>query len=207
MGQKIRGFVAQGMNGRRRRNSARLSKVIDSQTPGAFSYTADHNGFAEVFAWGGGGSGRSSSGGGGDGAASGAAIYRRVPVRKGGRVSGNIGAGGPGATLANGNAGGDTTVVFPDGQEAVARGGGGGIISGAIPGVPRTTGDTRGVVGNPAGGGTAGGAATSVASIVSGVDPPSLSAGQASRGSNGNTSGSSQDGGPGRLLIYFNRID
>lgn len=128
--QKLRGFVAQGMSGRKaqQRPTLLLVSQTDSSTG---SYTATRLVDVLIYAWGGGGSGSqgaTSSGGGG-----GAAGYKRWRLSPGQTISWSVGAGGAEVNSAvDGNDGGDTTVTIP-GLGALTAGGGKKGTNGASP--------------------------------------------------------------------------
>ena len=229
-GQGVEGFKAGRMDGQRRLPRVQLYRILDNSTPGNFSHTVPEAGWADVFWWGGGGSGRVETGGTGGGGGGGGGARRRLRVRAGQVIHGSIGTGGAanGVDGSNGNPGGDTIVIFPDGLLGIARGGAAGNATTASGGGYQVTGDMTGSIGGVGGattvagsagsdgGGTGGaggfgtgggGGAAGFESYTAGLNPgaggfsPGLGA-----GSSGNTGGNFVNaGGNGRLLIYFIR--
>jgi hypothetical protein len=124
-GQKLRGLVGQGMNGRRNR-AMQLAAVPVVATSGSGVVTARRACVALIFAWAPGGSGGSD----GSGAGGGAALFKRVYLPRGAALSYSIGAPGAGvSSSSNGNDGGDTTVTLPSGQVLTAGGGKAGTVA------------------------------------------------------------------------------
>ncbi len=167
-GQKLRGFVGQGMSARK---TARVSlvRVIDV-TSGSGSYTPTTNVTALIHAWGAGGSGAFNSTQVASGAGGGAAGYKSVRVAAGQTISYSVGAGGAdqNTDVNDGFDGGDTTVTLP-GFVLTAGGGKKGVQgaspkSGGLGGVcsgPWTTARSGGAGGDGVtGAGTAGGSPT-----------------------------------------------
>src|SRR5258708_13199295 len=112
MGQKFRGLVGQGMDGRKsyRDASVRLLKTADPALGNA-SVTATAHCTALVYAWGGGGSGADEAGGSifAGGGGGGAALFKTVRLSRGQVVTWSIGAWGAAAMSGTtGNSGGDT---------------------------------------------------------------------------------------------------
>src|SRR5258708_39072559 len=99
MGQKFRGLVGQGMDGRKsyRDASVRLLKTADSALGNA-SVTATAHCTALVYAWGGGGSGADEAGGSifAGGGGGGAGLFKTVRLGRGQGVPSAIGVGGAG---------------------------------------------------------------------------------------------------------------
>jgi hypothetical protein len=205
-GQTLRGFVGQSMSGARAQSRPSNYKISSTVIPaaGAFSFTADQTGFAQVFLWGAGGSGVSTGGGSTQGGGSGALVYRLVSVLAGQVISGVIGAGGAGVAGGggDGNPGGSSTVTYPDGLVVTAGGGrGGGTVGNGLGGSFVLNGGAQGISGNAGGGGTAG-IAANADPFLPGF-PTSLVQGQGGLGNN--TSSPSGAGIDGRALIYFIR--
>jgi hypothetical protein len=128
MSRGIKGFVAQGMDGRKNRSPVRLV-AIKVSTSGSGSYTAIAECEALIYAWGAAGSGALDSGSVASGAGAGAAGYKRVPLARGQVLSWSVGTGGAetDADPSNGNDGGDTTVTLPWGLVLTAGGGKRGV--------------------------------------------------------------------------------
>ena len=122
MGQKLRGFVGQGVGGGKKVDALpSLLAAPMSIASGSGNITAARKCTAVIYAWGGGGSGADSvpaGGGGGGGCA-----YKRVRLVAGQSLVYSVGAGGPATGTAIGSDGGDTTVTLPSGQIMKAQGG------------------------------------------------------------------------------------
>lgn len=218
-GQKLRGFVGQGLSGRRKPARPRLYRIT-LVTAGAYRIAADYNGYVDIFIW---GAGASGLGNGALGGGSGGAIYRRIAVRKGQQIAGAVGAKGA-ASAGNRNAGGDSTITFPDGLVGVAT----GAPNDGSGGVPVPNGDIvvrngsaatvagmdgGGAAGSTGGGGEEGGGGppgfgTYVTGLTYGVGA-TTGGSPATRGGggSGNNSGVSGAGGDGVLQAFWYRLD
>ena len=215
-GQKLRGLVGQGMDGRRRAGGL-PSEVIAPVvlTGGSGSVVAPKKCIALIHAWGAGGSGANidfGAGGGGGGAA----VFKRVRLVAGQSLAYVIGVGGSGVSTGDGIAGSDTTLALPSGLVLRAGGGKGGTGIGEGAGGMPTNGDINrlggaggGIVGTagqtPLGGGAGGGGASSFfgggagAAGFSDIDPSFIGGGgsAASGAGSGTTAGASPGGGSG----------
>ena len=236
-GQTLRGWIAQGLDGRRR-VSADLVSTIDVGA-GAGSYLAPVDCVVIARAWGGGGSGGADStllraGGGGGGAAG----YRSFRMASGQWISWNVGVGGASrAPDGTGNAGADTALVLPSGVVLTAGGGAPGTNGGSNPiggaggqptgpwDIPRIGGaggqggPATGAGGSPSGGGSGGavsasygggGGAAGFVDLHAGPQPGNGGPGGTGSptGSGGSGGGnSSQPGGPGRLILLILRTN
>jgi hypothetical protein len=205
MGQKLRGLVAQGMDGRKPGLSASLSQLLDTSTPGAGTFTALATGTLLIYAWGGGASGGQQSSGTAAAGGGSEARYLAAPVVKGQVIPYSVGAGGAAASDGGstsgmaGNPGADTTIDIPAFQTIICKGGLGGATGiGAQPGAGGSGGSGGSVVvpGNP-GITTVGGLSASLSAVTSGLSG-TPGAGGASNTSPG---GSSTAGTAGRVLI------
>jgi hypothetical protein len=129
---RLRGFVAQSMSGRK---VVRLNFVgmVDSLL-GATSFTATVACYVFIFAHGGGGGGGAGSAGVGSGGNGADAGYKRFFLKPGQSISWTPGAAGAtNASIGDGTPGGDTTVLLPNGVTLTAGGGKNGLQSGATP--------------------------------------------------------------------------
>lgn len=221
MSQKLRGFVAQGMNGKKA-PAARILAQADSST-GSGSITATNNCVALIYGFGGGGSGGSLGGGGGGGA-----VYKRARIGAGQTITYSAGAGGAIATA--GNDGGDTVITLPSGLVLKATGGragnngraggtgvGGDVnrtggAGGAINAAGGSGEDGGGVggLGNASGGGGGGcaGLVSVTPGLAYGIGAPPTNGATGPGGASGGSSpgGSGFQGEAGRVLILFVRI-
>lgn len=125
-GQRLRGFVGQGMNGRRARVPSAGAMPVFA-TSGTGEITIRSHCVALIYMWGAGASGcddvgLNNTGAGGGG---GAALFARVFLNLGQKLSYSVGAGGAGVTgsATTGSDGGDSTVTLPDGRVLTAGGG------------------------------------------------------------------------------------
>ena len=231
--QKLRGLVGQGVDGKKSYSSAIPTVVglIDA-TSGSGAITAPRPCTALVYAYGGGGSG--ASGGNPGGGGGGGALFKRVRLALGQRISFVVGAGGaPCASDADGNSGTATVVTLPSGQVVSATGGFGGTTTGAGVGgsgiggdVNRVGGDggrasagtstvgggAGGASGGAAGGGGGAGFSDSGAALVGGNGGngsfAASSPGQQGGGGSGSAGPGSVSGigGQGRVVIQLLRI-
>ena len=206
MGQKLWGFVGQGVGGGKSYRDARLSLQAfpTIATTGTGSISAPRACRAMILAWGPGGSGSAGntpSGGGG-----GAAIMCSVSLARGQSISWTIGTPGPGAAdLTDGSSATDTVVTLPGGILR-AGGGGGGFLAGSTPGsggVAIGVGAQRpgaaGLAGTSGSSGAAGSFSEIDLSLAGGVSGATPGA-----GSQGATGGpASQAGGQGRVIIVL----
>lgn len=155
----IRGWVAQGMDGRRRKPVVEVLRA-DLISSGSGSITVPEHCTAYVWAIGAGGSGR-TSGSNGAGGGGGGALYYECLVFSGQTISYVIGTGGAavGTANADGFPGTDTTVTMPGNRVLRAGGGGAGTTTGGAGGI--ASGGLRnyqgGAGGNPNAAGEAGG--------------------------------------------------
>lgn len=208
------------MSGRRMPLRPRLYRITSQGPAAAFSIAANYSGYVDIFLWGGGASGVGNATPAGG---SGAAVYRRVAIKKGQVISGTIGAKGAGSLGAR-NAGADSTITYPDGLTATAGGapndGSGGIAIASGDTVKRDGSaatmagtDGGGSAGSTGGGGEQGGAGppgfvSYVTGLTYGIGGTSGgSAATMSGGGNGNSGGASGAGGDGVLLAYWYRLD
>jgi hypothetical protein len=130
--QDLRGFVGQGMSGRRARG-VMPNRILDVTT-GSGTVTLTKSATALIFLFGGCGSGAAQNAGTRGGGGGGAALFRRVALSAGSKIAYSVGAGGAGVITdpgGLGNAGGDTTLTLPDGRILRAGGGQGGVSGAA----------------------------------------------------------------------------
>jgi hypothetical protein len=232
MGQKLRGLVGQGMDGRKFYRDALFDLVgIVDVTSGSGSIIAPRSCVALIYAFGPGASGSGQNGGGGGGSA----LFKRLRLIQGQTINYTVGT--PGAQNAgSGFDATDTTIAPPFGVVLTAGGGktnigaAGGLAGAAsggdinrsggaggaatLAGLPGTGGGVGGAGGGvSAGGGGGGGAGFS--DIGPGLSGGAGSAGNlgatAAGGAYGGGSGGSQSGGtsgaggPGRVAIWLLR--
>ncbi len=229
MSQKLRGLVGQGVAGRKSYRDAFLDVVGGvTATSGTGSISAPRVCQAQIWAWGPGGSGASTGPGGGGGAA----LFKRLTLSQGQKISWAIGSPGGAAANPDGQDGTDTTVTLPSGVVMIAGagkgaldvpfqpGGDGGVAiggdvnrSGGKGGTDSTANaQSGGLGGGAAGSGTAagGGAAGFSDQVVGGiVDGGSGGnndgAGSAPGGGSGTSSGAPKTGGTGKVVILLVR--
>jgi hypothetical protein len=208
-GQRLRGFVGQGMDGRRKRPAVNIV-YANSFTSGSGVIAVTERSRAYVWLIGGGGAGRDSTGGNAPGGGGGGALYAEIPVNAGQSLAYSIGAGGS-ASGAGGGAGGDTTLIVNGvllnaggGRGGSATAGAGGVATGGLrnyrggaggaPGSAGSAGENGGGAGG-AGSSTThgcGGGAANPGAIPSGIFATNITVGA---GSKGNSSGASSAGG------------
>lgn len=220
-GQKLRGFVAQGMDGRRKRPAV----YAYSYPAGSYTWTCPETGTWRLVLWGAGAGADQATGTGG---ASGAFYLAERSIVKGQTVALVIGAASePGP--ASGTDGGDTTATLPGGEVLTAGGGrGAGVNTGGAvtanrntdivyAGTAGVTTATAGANGNGTNPGT-GGAASGT--IRPGSGAPGYGPYRGGNGANGTatrngftpggggttTSTDGSAGGDGFVLIHLARV-
>jgi hypothetical protein len=229
MGQKLRGLVAQGVSGRKSYRDAMLELVGGATaTSGTGSITAPRACQAMIWAWGPGGSGSSTGPGGGGGGA----LFKRLTISPGQKISWAIGTPGGAGANPDGQDGTDTTVTLPSGLVMTAGagkgapdvpfqpGGDGGLATGGDlnrPGGKGATDSTAnaqsgGLGGGIAGGGTGagGGAAGFSDQTVGGLADGGAggnndAAGVSPGGGSGTSSGIPKTGGAGKVVVLLFR--
>lgn len=215
----LRGFVAQGMDGRKRARTP----VSRSYPPGSYTFTATTSGWYRFVLWGGGASAQNTDGSGGGGAF----ILAERALAQGQRVSIVVGAQTSlppnTSTGIDGNA---SSVTFPTGEVITAGGGqttasraggvptagqldtayagGAGVTSGAGNAGAGPGGGAGGAAGGFGGGGGAGGAADVPGG--SGAAGASFTSGQSPGGGGGTNSTLGTPGAGGLVLINQLRL-
>ena len=198
IGQKLRGLVGQGMNGRR----GKLTLAVYVYPPGTRTFTVPASGKYRIAVRGSGGGG--GSGGAGLAGSSGALVIGDRYLNKGQTVALVIGA--PPGFNADGNA---STATFPDGSVMTAGGGGEGFTPNAA-GVATSTNnlDTRlnGSLATVAGLGNAGGTSGALtgggAPGKDGFVGTSATSGGLAQGPGAGGKPSNGNGGPGEVIIH-----
>lgn len=188
-GQKLRGLVGQGVNGRRKVDAP----VVYSFKRGVWSFIAPVSGWFQFAAWGGGGGGATGVAGGG----SGALVSGIRALTKGQVVA--LTVAGDASENANGNV---TTVAFSSNDVMSAGGGATGFTTG-LGGAATSSNNLDSLVngGNQSGGN--GGIAPGFKNISA---TSATSNGLAERASGGSNSTATIRGAPGEVVIYQTRI-
>lgn len=233
-GQALRGWVGQGLRGKRQTVGVVMGGIVDIVTVGSGSYFVPFNCFATLLLWGAGGSGASFLGGSGPGGGGGGGLLTRARLLLGHRIDYQIGVGGAAIALDSGLgiAGGDSWARLPDGSFLTATGGQGGGNAGnaggngfgpralqvslggqggpsSTNGAPGQDGGGAGGVGGSGAGGGGGpaGFATNVIGLPQGRGGSVGGIGPVLGGGGaGSTTVGSQRGADGRLLLYLARV-
>lgn len=219
-GQKLRGFVGQGMNGARRSRTP----VFRSYPPGSYTLTITVSGWYRFVLWGGGASAQNTDGSGGGGAF----IRAERALAQGQRVT--IICGAPTAVpafSATGIDGNASSVTFPTGEVITAGGGqttasraggvatasaldttysgGAGVTSGAGNAGAGPGGGAGGAAGGFVGGGGAGGSLEHPGGDGA-TGGSTNTAGESPGGGGGGNAGTGAAGGGGLVLVYQVRL-